>query len=77
MQMELSILPHKPIHLLSRLSQVLITFTLFTLSNAVIATCVQSGDITGSNGATVLGSAGCGDAPGNKKGTVFPLASIV
>ena len=49
---------------------------MLALSNAAKANCAPDGTISGANGAIVLGSAGCADAPGITSATVVSGATV-
>ncbi len=55
---------------------ILLTLFLLMLPVTAAASCDPFGNITGTNGSIVLGTAGCADASGNMNATLFSGASI-
>jgi outer membrane autotransporter protein len=55
---------------------VVLPIALLGVGNEALADCSPDGLITGANGAIVLGSGGCADAPGNTSATVVGSATI-
>jgi hypothetical protein len=55
---------------------VMLPIALLALGSAAQANCDANGIITGANGAVVLGSAGCADAPGNTSATVVSVGAV-
>lgn len=68
---------NNPKNKFSKLFQTLVAIILFGLPIAPVwAGCVGNGDISGANGALILGSGGCADDPNNKLANIFAGASI-